>query len=109
MYLGSYEILLSADDLIVVYSVKHPMAHPILLEDWTSYDNRKISEENDKSKFSCSAHWEVEYLADKLRKYYPLKTRQGIMQSITHCCSKISAPHQRERFIECVIRRFVSE
>jgi len=86
-----------------------PMAHPILTEDWTSYDNRKISEEKDKSKFSCSEHWEVEYLADKLRKYYPLKTRQGIMQSITHCCSKISAPHQRERFIECVIRRFVSE
>ena len=85
------------------------MAHPVLLEDWKSYDNRKISEERDQSKFSCADHWEVEYLADKLKKYYPLKTRQAIMQAITHCCSKISAPHQRERFVECVVSRFVSE
>ena len=85
------------------------MAHPVLLEDWKSYDNRKIKEERDQSKFSCAEHWEVEYLADKLKKYYPLKTRQAIMQAITHCCSKISSPHQRERFVECVVRRFVSE
>jgi hypothetical protein len=85
------------------------MAHPVLLEDWNSYDNRKIREERDQSKFACSEHWEVEYLADKLKKYYPLKTRQAIMQAITHCCSKISEPHQRERFVECVIKRFVSE
>jgi hypothetical protein len=85
------------------------MAHPVLLEDWNSYDNRKIRDEKDKSKFACSEHWEVEYLADKLKKYYLLKTRQAIMQSITHCCSKITEPHQRERFVECVIRRFVSE
>jgi hypothetical protein len=85
------------------------MSHPVLLEDWNSYNSRKIRDGKDNSKFACSEHWEVEYLADKLKKYYPLKTRQAIMQSITHCCSKISEPHQRERFVECVVRRFVNE
>jgi hypothetical protein len=85
------------------------MPHPVLLEEWTAYDNRKIKDEKDKSKFSCSERWEVEYLADKLKKYYPLKTRQSIMQAISHCCSKITAPHAREKFVECVIGHFVSE
>jgi hypothetical protein len=85
------------------------MPHPILLEEWTAYDKRKIKEERDHSKFACSEYWEVEYLAEKLKKYYPLKTRQSIMQAITHCCSKISAPHSRERFVQCVISNFVSE
>ena len=84
------------------------MPHAILLEDWNSYDNRKIGEGKDNSKFACSEHWEVEYLADKLKKYYPLKTRQAIMQAITHCCSRISAPYPREKFVEFVISRFVS-
>jgi len=85
------------------------MPHPVLLEEWTAYDNRKMKEERDKSKFACSERWEVEYLSDKLQKHYPLKTRQAIMQAITHCCSKISAPHARERFVECVVTHFVSE
>ncbi len=84
------------------------MPHPVLLEEWTSYNNRKIRDEKDVTRFSCSDYWEVEYLADKLKKYYPLKTRQAIMQAITHCCSKISAPYPREKFVECVIGRFVS-
>ncbi len=100
---------LRVEDINGIFGQIDIMAHPIFLEDWSSYDNRKIREERDKSKFDCSEHWEVEYLADKLKKYYPLKTRQAIMQSITHCCSKISEPHQRERYVECVIKRCVSE
>jgi hypothetical protein len=85
------------------------MPHPVLLEEWSAYDQRKIREEKDSSKFSCTERWEVEYLAEKLKKHYPLKTRQTIMQAISHCCSKISAPHPRERFVQCVVGHFVSE
>ena len=49
------------------------MPHPILLEDWSSYDNRKIKGEKDASKFSCTERWEVEYLADKLKKTLSFK------------------------------------
>jgi hypothetical protein len=84
------------------------MSHPILLEEWTSYDNRKVKEEKDASKFSCSERWEVEYLADKLKKHYPLKSPQVIMRAIQHCCSQVKAPHPREKFVECVVGNFVS-
>jgi hypothetical protein len=85
------------------------MLHPVLLEEWSAYDKRKIKEDKDKSKFSCAEYWEVEYLAAKLKSHYPLKTRQTIMQAITHCCSKVSEPHSRERFVSCVVGHFVSE
>jgi hypothetical protein len=85
------------------------MPHPILLEDWNSYDNRKIKDEKDPSKFSCSERWETEYLAEKLKKHYPLKSPQVIMQAIQHCCSQVKAPHPREKFVECVVGHFVSE
>jgi hypothetical protein len=78
------------------------MAHPILNEDWSDYDNRKIIERKDDSKFSCEERWEVEYLADKLKKHYPLKSHQTILQAISQCCIKARAPHPRERFVECV-------
>jgi len=85
------------------------MPHPILLEDWNSYDHRKIKEEKDPSKFSCADRWEVEWLADKLKKHYPLKSPQVIMQAIQHCCAQVKAPHPREKFVECVVGHFVSE
>jgi hypothetical protein len=43
------------------------MAHPILNEDWSDYDDRKIRDRRDGSKFSCEERWEVEYLADKVK------------------------------------------
>jgi hypothetical protein len=85
------------------------MPHNILLEDWTSYDNRKIKDEKDVSKFSCTERWEIDYLADKLKKHYPLKSPQVIMRAIQHCCSQVKAPHPREKFVECVVGNFVSE
>ena len=85
------------------------MPHAILLENWTSYDNRKIKEEKDVSKFACSERWEVEYLAEKLKNHYPLKSPQVIMHAIQNCCSRIKAPHPREKFVECVVSNFVSE
>jgi hypothetical protein len=86
-----------------------PMPHAILLEDWHAYDNRKTKDEKDASKFSCAERWEVDYLADKLKKYYPLKSPQVIMQAIQRCCSLVKAPHPREKFVECVVSNFVSE
>jgi hypothetical protein len=84
------------------------MPHPILLEDWSSYDKRKMKDEKDVSKFSCSERWEVEYLADKLKKHYPLKSPQIIMKAIQNCCSQVKGPHPREKFVECVVGGFVS-
>ena len=92
-----------------IFTQTNRMPHPILLEDWNKYDTRKIKEEKDPSKFSCSDRWEVEWLAERLKKHYPLKSPQVIMQAVQHCCSQVKAPHPREKFVECVVGHFVSE
>ncbi len=78
------------------------MAHPILYEDWSDYDNRKIKESKNISKFSCEDRWEVEYLADKLKKHYPQKSHQLILEAISKCCHKAGVPQSREIFVESV-------
>lgn len=78
------------------------MAHSILYEDWSDYDNRKIKESKNISKFSCEDRWEVEYLADKLKKHYPQKSHQLILEAISKCCHKAGTLYSREDFVECV-------
>jgi hypothetical protein len=78
------------------------MAHTILNEDWSDYDDRKIRNRRDRSKFSCEERLEVEYLADKLKRHYPQKSHQVLLQAISGCCQKAGAPHSRESFVECV-------
>ncbi len=41
------------------------MSREILNEDWYEYDNKKIRDNRDKSKFSCEEKWEVDYLVKK--------------------------------------------
>jgi hypothetical protein len=67
----------------IVTSAKIYMPHPILLEDWSSYDNRNIKGEKDPSRFSCHAG-------------HPALLCQ------------IKAPHPWEKLVECVVGHFVS-
>jgi hypothetical protein len=78
------------------------MSHPVLNEDWTDYDNRKIRDRRDSSRFSCDEAWEVDYLVSKLKKHFPFKSDTSIRSSISACCNTIKAPRQRDEFVECV-------
>jgi len=49
------------------------MAHAVLNEDWSDYDDKKKKHEDAKY-FSCEEPWEVDYLVRKLKKHYPAKT-----------------------------------
>jgi hypothetical protein len=81
------------------------MPHAVLREDWEDYDNRKIRDKRDSSKFSCDEQWEVDYLVNKLRKHFPYKTDTAIKAAIAACCTQIRAPRPREEFVECVTKR----
>ena len=84
------------------------MAHPLLTEDWSVYDNRKIRDNRDRSKFSCDEQWEVDYLINKLRKHFPFKTDSALRSAISACCSEVKAPRPRETFVACVLKRLTS-
>jgi hypothetical protein len=75
------------------------------MEDWSYYDDKKKKKEEDSSKFSCIEKWEVEYLADKIKKHYPSKDSNTIMKAIAHSCSQSAPPHPREKFVESVVSR----
>jgi hypothetical protein len=81
------------------------MAHKVLQEDWQDYDNKKIRDGRDGSKFSCEEPWEVDYLVEKLKKHYPYKTESSIREAIRECCKTVPAPRLREKFVECVTAR----
>ncbi|GEP95902.1 hypothetical protein CCY01nite_21620 [Chitinophaga cymbidii] len=81
------------------------MLHPVLNEDWSDYDNRRIRDGRDRSKFSCEEQWEVDYLVNKLRRYFPSKTDSAIRNAISSCCTTVRAPRPRQEFVECVVRR----
>jgi hypothetical protein len=84
------------------------MPHAILNEDWSEYDNRKIRDQRDRSKFSCEEDWEVSYLVQKLRKHFPYKTDTAIREAISACCRSVPAPRPRIDFVECVTKRLSS-
>ena len=65
------------------------MAHPILSEDWSDYDNRKIKDKRDGRFVSCEESWEVEYLLGKIRKYARKKTDVEIKAAIASCCKTV--------------------
>jgi len=75
-----------------------------VLENWSDYDNRKKKKE-DARYFSCSENWEVEYLINKIRRVFPQLTTIVIKEAIQHCCVAVTAPRQRQVFVECVLRR----
>ena len=81
------------------------MAHKILNEDWSDYDDRKIRDRRDARHFSCTEAWEVNYLVDKIKKAYPLYSDQNIRSAIGTCCAILGAPHPRRPFVECVMKR----
>jgi hypothetical protein len=81
------------------------MAQRILNDDWENYDNRKIRDNRDRSKFSCDEAWEVNYLIEKIKKYFPYKTENAIREAISSCCASVSAPRPREEFVACVVRK----
>lgn len=81
------------------------MPHQVLNEDWEYYDNRKIRDSRDRSKFSCDEPWEVDYLVEKLKKYYNNKTESQIRAAITSCCAVVRAPRPRGEFVDCVTRK----
>lgn len=84
------------------------MSHAVLNEDWSAYDNRKIRDNRDSSKFSCVEQWELNYLITKLRKYFPFKTDSVIRGAISACCTQVKAPRPREIFVECIVQRLGS-
>jgi hypothetical protein len=81
------------------------MAHRVLGEDWSDYDDPQKRRGSDAANFSCEEKWEVDYLVNKLKKYYPNKTEQQIRDAIMACCKEVPAPRPRERFVDCVTRR----
>jgi len=83
------------------------MPHAVLNEDWSDYDNRKKLGE-DRRYFACTESWEVDYLIRKLKRHYPGKSEQQIRAAIEACCSRVGAPHPREKFVDCVTARLGS-
>jgi len=74
-----------------------------VLEDWNDYESRKSREEPDTSYFACSETWEVNYLVDKIKKIFPIRSGEEIHKSILQCCKEGSAPHSRKVFVKAVL------
>jgi hypothetical protein len=77
----------------------------ILKQEWNEYDDRKLKDNRDRSKFACEEPWEVNYLVNKIKKTYHDYTEPEIRVAITECCLIIRAPHPRKDFVDCVMRR----
>lgn len=80
------------------------MPQRILNEDWENYDNRKIRDERDRSKFSCDEPWEVDYLVGLIKKHFQYSDAQ-IRNAIMSCCQTVRTPRPRKEFVECVVSK----
>lgn len=85
------------------------MPDKVLNDDWTDYDNKKITGKADAKNFACTEPWEVDYLASKIRRLYPQYTSELIRTAIKECCKIIGAPHPRKTFVKCVMERLGAE
>ena len=80
------------------------MAYNVLNEDWEDFDDRKIRDKRDRSKFSCDEPWEVDYLVKVIKKRNPSLSEASIRQAITSCCNS-GASRQRDEFVKCVMSK----
>ena len=81
------------------------MPQRVLNEDWSEYDNRKISDGRDRAFFSCEESWEVEFLVRQIRKHKPMKSDAEVKSAIAYCCRFIPGNKPRKAFVECVMDR----
>jgi hypothetical protein len=80
------------------------MPRHILEEDWSEYDNRKITDKKDAGFFSCEESWEVDYLTKKIRKNIN-RADWEIRQAIADCCKSVTGNKPRKEFVECVMTK----
>lgn len=71
-----------------------------LFENWEEYDKRKLEAGNNPRLFSCDEVWEVYYLKNKIKEYFPELSEIGILEAIGKCCQNVIAPVPREKFLE---------
>ena len=81
------------------------MAHPILSEDWSEYDQKKIRDGRDGRFVSCEESWERDYILRKVRRHVPRRTDAEIKAAIEHCCRTVAGNKPRGPFMECVMGR----
>jgi hypothetical protein len=78
-------------------------AKNVLTLDWSEYDNRKLNDGRDKSKFSCSELWEISFLVDSIRKTHSGYSMRAIRNAISKCCSKPGISRVRDEFVQEVL------
>jgi hypothetical protein len=79
-------------------------AKNVLMLDWSAYDNRKLNDGRDKSKFSCTEPWEVNFLVDSIFKTHPGYSMREIRRAISMCCNRPGVSRYRNDFVEEVLR-----
>ena len=83
------------------------MLQRLLDSDWLEYDNKK-KKSIDGHFFACTEPWEVQYLIEKIKKFFPEYSDMNIARAITTCCLSLNTPHPRKEFIQCVIQRLIN-
>jgi hypothetical protein len=79
-------------------------AKNVLTLDWSAYDNRKLNDGRDQSKFSCTELWEINFLVEAIRKTHPSYSMREIRNAISKCCGKPGVSRVREEFVEEVLK-----
>ncbi|PBQ33659.1 hypothetical protein CNR22_18375 [Sphingobacteriaceae bacterium] len=80
-------------------------AKSIIEDDWSDYDNLKITDGRDGRFFSCTEQWEVEYLRNKIKKYHTEFSDATINKAIQICCSLYKGQQPRIEFLQAVLMR----
>jgi len=78
------------------------MQHWIQTSDWSDYDNKKKSKAN-RFEFICEEPWEVDFLVNKIRNFYPSLTKEDVRSVILECGETIKAPRSRSVFVLAVM------
>jgi len=78
-------------------------AKNVLSLDWSAYDNRKLEDGRDRSKFSCTEPWEINFLVDSIRKTHPGYSMKEIRDAISNCCNRPGISRVRNDFVEEVL------
>ena len=81
------------------------MPHQIPNEDWIPYENYKTEVNEDSSVISCDIAWELGHLSGLIRKHFPHKPDQEIMQAIYSCRDALGSPSPRQELVDCIIKR----
>lgn len=75
-------------------------------ENWEGKDDKDVTGKEDRDFVACNSEiWEKDPVFDKMKAKDNSLTKEKLEQAFKECCEETDAPHPRDEFEACMIKK----